>query len=189
MSAEKKSPRDRIIETAMRLFNQSGAHAVGIDRIIAESGVAKRTFYHHFPSKAALLADYFRRKDDIWYARLVRHTAAPSLPPLERLLGLFDGLKEWYAEPDFFGCAFIRGLSDFGNECGDPELVHCIDELFRRTGELVEALLRPVRPRDYREFIPRILSLIAGATVVAHATRDPAIAEVNKRMARTLLSA
>ena len=40
-----------MLETATRLFYGEGVHTVGIDRIIAEAGVAKGTFYNHFPSK------------------------------------------------------------------------------------------------------------------------------------------
>lgn len=189
ISMEKLSPRDRIVATALRLFNEGGAHTVGIDQIIAESGVAKRTFYHHFPSKAALLAEFFRLRDELWHERLVRHTADAAKPPLERLLGIFDALKEWFGQPDFFGCAFIRGLSDFGSECGDPELVACIRGHFAQNEKDLIALLKPVRPHDYKAFVPRFMSLIAGATIVAHATRNPGIADINKEMARTLLAA
>jgi len=40
--------RRRILETADRLFYQDGIRAVGIDRIIAEAGVAKMSLYRHF---------------------------------------------------------------------------------------------------------------------------------------------
>ena len=51
-------PRERILETAANLFYANGYRAVGIDRIIAESGVAKMSFYRHFPSKDDLIAAY-----------------------------------------------------------------------------------------------------------------------------------
>jgi len=183
---EKLSPKERIVAAARRLFNEVGP-TVGIDQIIAASGVAKRTFYHHFPSKSALLAEFLRRLDVVWFERLERHTPA-SKPPLERVLGLFDALKEWYSEPDFLGCSFIRGLSDFGAACGDPLLIACVREHFERTGEIVVALLKAARPKDYAAFVPLFMTLIAGSTVVAHATKDPAIADANKETARKLLT-
>ncbi|MDE1170048.1 MAG: TetR/AcrR family transcriptional regulator [Verrucomicrobium sp.] len=185
---EKLSPRERIRAAARRLFNAGGPH-VGVDQIIAESGVAKRTFYHHFPSKTALLAEFFRERDEVWIARLERHASAPGKSPLERVLGLFDGLKEWFAEPDFFGCCFIRGLSDFGPEgAADPVLAGCVREHFQRTEKLVVGLLKPLRPKDYKAFVPRIASLMVGATVMAHATGDVRVADVNKEMARIILA-
>ena len=60
------APRERILRTASDLFYRFSIHAVGVDRIIAESGVAKMTFYKHFPSKANLVATYLRHKDAGW---------------------------------------------------------------------------------------------------------------------------
>jgi AcrR family transcriptional regulator len=50
--------RERILEAAACLFYQDGIHAVGVDTIIAESGVAKMTLYCHFPSKDDLIVAY-----------------------------------------------------------------------------------------------------------------------------------
>jgi len=182
------SPREKILSTAMRLFYQQGAHTTGIDQIIAESGVAKRTFYRYFPSKVDLLAEYFRQRHAIWHSRITRFAEAGATP-LDRVLSIFDALKEWFAEPEFFGCPFIRGLSDFGPDSGAPELRRGIAEHFARTEEFVADLLKEVRPDDYRNFIPQIMSLVSGATILAHATGDPHIADVNKAMARRLLTA
>lgn len=48
--------RERLVSVAFGLFYRHGVHAIGINRIIAESGVAKKTLYHHFSSKEALIA-------------------------------------------------------------------------------------------------------------------------------------
>ena len=182
-------PRERIVETAMRLFNEHGAHAVGIDRIIAESGVAKRTFYNHFPSKATLLAEFFRRRDEGWFARIGERTAAPGLSATDRVLAVFDALGEWYGRPDFFGCSFIRGLSEFGEDCDSPELAACVREHFARIEAMLTELVRPVRPKDYAKVVPQLMVLVAGGTVVAHASRDPGVAERNKALAAMILRA
>ena len=59
------SPRQRLLDTATRLFYAEGIRAVGIDRIIAEAGVAKATFYNHFPSKDDLVLAYIEEQDRI----------------------------------------------------------------------------------------------------------------------------
>jgi AcrR family transcriptional regulator len=46
-----------VLDTAARLFYAEGVHAVGVDRIIAAAGVAKATFYHHFPAKDELVRE------------------------------------------------------------------------------------------------------------------------------------
>ena len=52
-----KEKRQILIDTATRLFSQDGYHAVGIDRILAEAGVAKMTLYKYFPSKKELVVE------------------------------------------------------------------------------------------------------------------------------------
>lgn len=182
------SAKERIVATATRLFNSVGVHATGIDRIIEESGVAKKTFYNHFPSKNQLIALYFSRKDEIWFARLKKFSSKPEMLPIERVLGLFDGLKEWFSQPDFYGCPFIRGLSDFGEEKNSPELANCIELHFSETQNYIAGLLKEARPKDYQSFVPQIMSLVAGATIVAQASGDSSVADVNKKMARILLT-
>src|SRR5262249_48824161 len=98
--------RQRILETADRLFYQEGIRAVGIDRIIAEAGVAKMTPYAHFPSKDDLiLAVLVHREQGVleFFRRgLERHGKKGKHP----LRAFFAALKEWFETPGFRGCGF-----------------------------------------------------------------------------------
>ena len=58
----KPAMKDRILETADRLFYLQGIRAVGVDTIAAEIGISKRTLYNHFPSKDALISAYLARR-------------------------------------------------------------------------------------------------------------------------------
>ncbi|WP_374718964.1 TetR/AcrR family transcriptional regulator [Parageobacillus toebii] len=50
-----KTLRDRIIDTALHLFEKYGYHGVTVDRIVTESNTSKGGFYHNFKSKDELL--------------------------------------------------------------------------------------------------------------------------------------
>lgn len=104
----RKPVRDRILEKASELFYQEGIHNVGIDRIIAESGVAKMSLYNHFKSKEALIETCLRQRDQNWRSWFQATVEQHSLDPQERLLFIFDVLQAWFKTPDFRGCAFIN---------------------------------------------------------------------------------
>ena len=67
-SSRSSDARARILDTAVRLFYARGLRAVGVDTIIAESGVAKATFYKHFPAKDDLVVAYLDRLSDLLWA-------------------------------------------------------------------------------------------------------------------------
>jgi AcrR family transcriptional regulator len=112
--------RDRILDAAYELFSRYGIHAVGIDRIIAEAGVAKATLYHHFPSKADLVVAFLDVRQERWthdyfQAEVQRLAATPQ----ENALAVFDFFDEWFQRPDFEGCSFINTLLEITDE-DDP---------------------------------------------------------------------
>ena len=78
-STNKPTMKDRILETADRLFYLQGIRAIGVDTIAAEIGISKRTLSTTFPSKDALIAAYLER-------RFVQPRASPDKPPAEQIL-------------------------------------------------------------------------------------------------------
>lgn len=181
-------PREKITETAFRLFDSQGVHLTGINQIIGESDVAKKTFYSCFPSKDDLVVDYFTEKDRIWFGRLEAHTGAAGLSPRERLLGVFDYLEEWFAEADFCGCPFIRALSEFQSPDTPKPIRECLNRHFGQTAALVDGLLKDVRPKDHAKLLPTLLSLITGSAIVAQSTGNGSVARLNRGIAEKLLA-
>jgi len=111
------SARDRILETAYRLFSRYGIQAVGIDTIVAESHVAKMTLYRYFPSKEDLVLAFLDLRQQRWThdwleAGIERRAATPR----ERLLSVFDLLDEWFRRSDFEGCSFISALLEIDDK-------------------------------------------------------------------------
>jgi len=100
--------RDRILDTAFRLFYARGPKAVGVDLIIAEAGVAKATFYKHYPSKDELVLAYLDKVDGIWTGQLHAAAEASGPEPSDQLVGLFDALGTACRREGYRGCAFIN---------------------------------------------------------------------------------
>jgi AcrR family transcriptional regulator len=120
--------RDRILETAYELFSHRGIRGVGVDEIIQRAGVAKATFYRHFPSKDDLVIAFLELREQRWSqefleAGVQRRGATPE----EQLLAYFEVFDEWFHERDFEACSFINTLLEMGP--GHPAARAAIDHL------------------------------------------------------------
>ena len=114
----RSTARERILDTAFRLFYAHGVRAVGVDRIIAEAGVAKATFYRHFPTKDSLVIAYLDTVDEIWTRQLHAAAEAAGPAPRDQLVGLFDALATACRGDGYRGCAFINAAAE--SETGTP---------------------------------------------------------------------
>ena len=112
--------REKILRTAHDLFYRDGVRATGVDTLIQASGVAKATFYRHFPSKDDLVLaflDYRHRRWMGWFAEsLARHRAGQTEAERKAapLAPLSAALAEWFRDPAFRGCAFINSVAEVG---------------------------------------------------------------------------
>lgn len=111
--------REKLVSTAFKLFYVRGIHAVGINLVLSESGIAKKTLYHHFPGKEDLVEATVRYRDDRYRAWLEsRMDRMPVGKPA--LLELFSALDDWFHSrvpdlDDFRGCFFINASAEYGN--------------------------------------------------------------------------
>ncbi|WP_447925097.1 TetR/AcrR family transcriptional regulator [Georgenia muralis] len=109
--ADRLPPRDRLLAAATELFAERGVHAVGIDRILREAGVAKASLYTTFGSKDELVAAYVRSLDerdrDRWAGAV-----ADEADPTAKVLTFFD-LALAGQEPHHRGCLYLGVASDY----------------------------------------------------------------------------
>jgi AcrR family transcriptional regulator len=121
--------RERVLDTAYELFSRHGTRAVGVDRIIAESGAAKMTLYRNFASKDELILAFLERREERWTrAWLQAGVEARAATPAGRLLAIFDLFGDWFATEDFEGCAFITILLEMGT-AEHPVRAACVRHL------------------------------------------------------------
>lgn len=106
------STRERLLETAARLFFQRDYRSVGVDTIVAESGVGKMTLYRHFPTKDDLIASYLRATNEQFWAWFDEATAGAS-DPRGKLLAFFQALEKLASTPTCYGCPFLNAVVDF----------------------------------------------------------------------------
>jgi AcrR family transcriptional regulator len=129
--ADGPSARERILDTAYELFSRHGTHAVGVDAIVAGSGVAKMSLYRNFGSKDELILAFLRRREERWTQDwLQRSVLERASSPEDRLMAIFDVFGEWFARPDFEGCAFVNVVLGI-DDCDHPVRQASVEHLAR----------------------------------------------------------
>jgi len=129
------APRERILERAAELFFHQGFRATGINEVIAKSGVAKATFYSHFPTKDDLCLAYLRDRNTSEF-EAINAFVHDHNSPSERFLAVMKSVQPWLEANNLRGCAFLNMVA----EVPDPS------DLLRREGlQHYESLRQLVR--------------------------------------------
>jgi AcrR family transcriptional regulator len=174
---EKPTMKERILETADRLFYLQGIRAVGVDTIAAEIGISKRTLYNHFPSKDELIAAYL--------ARRFRQSPSSDKPPVEQILGAFDSLERRFASKDFRGCPFVNAVAELGT---DDRAVKKIAVAFKESRRVwFRDLLMQLNVADADNLATQLQLLVDGSIALDLVRDDPSMARAAKEAARVLL--
>jgi len=111
--ADASPARRRLLDTATRLFYTEGIHAVGIDRIIAEAGIAKATFYNHFPSKDDLVLAYVEEQDRIGREAVA---ALPKQLPRKMIAAILGRISAAVAPGGWRGCPFLNAAAEYPDQ-------------------------------------------------------------------------
>jgi AcrR family transcriptional regulator len=172
--AAQSEARERLIETADRLFYAEGVRAVGIDRVIAEAGVAKMTLYAHFPSKDDLIVAVLRHREgtvlEFFRSAMERHGKRTK----EKLRAFFAALKDWFESPGFRGCAFQNAAVTLADPAHSGS--RFVRDHKRRFTEILRGFVEESVGKRAAKFVPMIALLVEGAivTAVVHGTPEPA---------------
>jgi AcrR family transcriptional regulator len=115
--AKNSAARERLLDTAARIFYAEGINTVGVNRIVEEAGVTLATFYRHFPSKQDLILAYLQSVHDDFASRAAAAQEAAE-DPGDVLRSIGTNITAQLLEPGFRGCAFINAASEFEDPQG-----------------------------------------------------------------------
>jgi AcrR family transcriptional regulator len=185
MRGARKTPRERILETAARLFNRDGVRATGIDAVIAKAKVAKATFYAHFPSKDRLVVEWIRATGTAFLAGLEAGIERRAKGPLERLPAFFDALGDWFRSGEFRGCPFLNTLAEMA-DLRHPASAACAEQK-EGLRLLLRRLAADAGVPDPEETSRRLLLVVDGAIATAVREGKPDAARRAREVAMALI--
>jgi AcrR family transcriptional regulator len=177
--------RERILDTAERLFYAQGIQRVGVDTVVAAAGISKRTLYKHFGSREQLIAAYLARRG----AR--QPEAATPGNEVRDILGVFKRFERWFAGEQFRGCPFSNAIAELGGDAAHPALAVVRDIKARNTAWF-EVRLRALGVADPALLATQLSIIVEGAVTLAvqrHADGTaPQVARAAGAAARDLLA-
>ncbi|MCM8526988.1 MAG: TetR/AcrR family transcriptional regulator [Lentisphaeraceae bacterium] len=177
--------REHIIKVAIGLFCEHGFHATGVDMIMREAKVSKKTMYNHFRSKDELILAALRQYDSLFRNNFVKQLEEIANTPKEKLLAIFDVCDKWFNSQNFFGCMFINVVGEYSSP----------DSPFRDISKQFKSLMKSyilnwaeeAGADDPQLLASEIGILLEGAIVTAQVSQDPNAAKNAKAMAEVMI--
>jgi len=181
------SKREHLIETAGRLFAKNGFHATGIDTILAESGIAKKTLYNHFRTKDELILAVLRQHDGEFRNYFMKSVEEIAETPEARLLAIFDVAKAWFSDNKFYGCMFINAVGEYSEQ--DSAVREVCKEFKRLMRGYIKSLVEQAGLKDIEILTNELALVFEGSIVTAQVSeQNDMAAETAKRIAETLIN-
>ena len=177
---ETLSVRQRIIDTAARLFYQQGYQLTGINQLIAEAGVAKASLYQHFRTKDEILLAYLRQESQEWFQRVENTLATAAVTtPQANVLAVFGLLNEFLSAVNFRGCNFQNALMQLAPE--EKEVRAFIQDHKTAMGRVFARLI------DNPSLAEEITLLFEGRLISCQVQQSLAPVQAAQRMVERLL--
>jgi AcrR family transcriptional regulator len=184
--AEAPDVRQRILDTASALFYERGVRAVGVDLVVADSGVAKTSLYRHFRTKDDLIVAFLEREDVEFWAQWDEVAARHAGDPAGEIEAHMRWIGKRLARANYRGCPQINVAAEFAEADHPAREVarRHMQSMRRRLAELARAL-GAARPND---LAAQLGVLVNGAFVSASMLTPDEATRVLLASARALIA-
>ena len=178
--------REHIVKVAIELFCEHGFHATGVDMIMREAKVSKKTMYNHFRSKDELILAALRQYDSLFRNNFVKQLEEIADTPKEKLLAIFDVCENWFKSQNFFGCMFINVVGEYSSP--DSPFRDISKQFKNLMKSYILSLAEEADADDPKKLASEIGILLEGAIVTAQVSQDADAALSAKAMAETFIN-
>ncbi len=166
--------RERLIESAAKLFHQVGFRQTAIADIAEDSGVPLGNVYYYFKTKDELAAAVIEQRTETIKAEARQWEENPD--PKERLLNLLDmqeGMKDKIAK---YGCPIGSMCQELDKE--RPPVAREADGLMNWVLKWITRQFKEMGQKQEDQFGLQLMSALQGCAVVANALKDPKVIEL-----------
>jgi len=170
---QKTNIKEHIVTIASSLFYTNGYNATGINEIIAKSEIAKATLYHHFKSKEDICVAYLENRH-MYFMKELKDYIKEKNEGQQKLIAIFDFLRDLYRKGDFHGCWGIKTLGELPPE--NQKIVSVIQrqkkELLLFLGEIVGDTIANISRAETEKISGGLYLLYEGAITESHLQRN-----------------
>lgn len=173
---EGEGTRERLVETARRLFHENGYSATGVSAILKAANVRSGSFYYFFEAKEALLVAVLERYVELLVPMVMRPAFDQTDDPIERIFAVLFGYRRMLTESKFsLGCPL--GNLALEMSTGHPEVRDLILLNFRQWCEAIEYCLEMAADRlpadlDRGRLARFVLTVMEGGIMQARAQQS-----------------
>lgn len=187
MITQQNSKRDEIVKRAFAVFYKEGFHATGVDKVLSDSGISKRTLYKYFPSKEALIAATVHYYQQTTFSAVEETLKKRATTAKEKILALFDLRREALAAGDYSGCFAVNAKLEY--EGRHPDIEMACAGFHEKLESFLTALCKEAGCNDPAATAQTIMILYMGTIVYGQSQHNPQIALRAKDVVKGLLNA
>lgn len=182
---QENSKRQQIIAAAYKVFYESGFHAAGVDRLLANTGISKRTLYKHFRSKEELIAATISHYQQETFNALAAELGKRAKDPKQKILEIFRLKKEAFEQGDFTGCFATNAKLEF--EGKHPIIEQSCTTYVRSVEGYIGALCQEAKIPNPKAAASKLVMLLQGAIVYTQSSHNPKAIDNALALAKDIL--
>lgn len=152
------SAKTRILKTASDLFYRQGYRSTGTNEIIEKAGVAKASFFYHFPTKETLALAYLENLHALEVNDLLGFVNKKQ-KSLDRFLAVIQWIEPWIKSNDLRGCGFLNMVSEVPDK--QSPLRKMAKEHYEALGDLIRQLTQELIASNPKLYSHLDVSLVA----------------------------
>jgi len=181
---KKSIKRLQIIQAAFKLFTENGFYATGVDLIMRQANVSKRTMYIYFPTKNDLIVavlEFYRANYDQDLTDLL---ARNDLSSREKIIAIFEDAGNWFENRQFHGCLAVNAMGEFSGK--DPKIENACRDFKTWELDVFRKLTKGLPVMYPNDLAFKLLVLLEGMGAIAQVMKQPCPIDI-KQMVNDLM--